>query len=1168
MVSWFANGSLRARMAALLVVVLVLPLGLVTWLDWHQARDHLVAGLQQLLQARGDQVVREIDSFHQAHRTSADRIARLQPVRAFCSAAAEGAPETGPRDNSEAIVQDLLAAHAAGDANLRGAGLLDRAGRVTMGTEAALVGVDLSDRPHVRAAAQGAAVISELHLATPQVAEQPSIAYMAPVLGFDGQPVCVVALWVRAAAFWQALKPYDGLAGPGSHAVVLDALGIRIAHTAGDDEALWRPTGPLEPPEVEALVAQRRFGERTAELLQDMRAAPALYERARASAPAPGAFSAGALPPAAGAPGLETPGSHYSVARRATAVPWTVFYNAPAAQLDAGLAELRKDRLLLLLAIIVPAYGVGLLFVHSIVRPVRALAGMATAVASGNLAARIARPGADELGRLALSFNTMASRIQTEAADLQRAHDEMEARFQARTAELQRANHKLEAQAANRRLAEQAIQEGQLLLEAIVDNSTAVIFVKDMKSRYLMVNRRFRELAHRDEAAILGKTDHELYPADVADSFRANDQRAMAATQALMEEELLPQDDGAHTYLVVKCPLRDRDGRIYGLCGIATDITERKHTEQRLQAQIERLKLLDQITCAIGERQDLRSIYQVAIRSLEERLPVDFACVCHYAAADNALTVSRVGAESQALAAELSLGEHARIEIDSNGLARCVRGELVVEPDIAASPFPFPQRLARGGMGSLVAAPLQSESHVFGILVVARSRADAFSPDDCEFVRQLSAHVALAAQQAQLYQALQQAYDDLRQTQQTFMQQERLRALGQMASGIAHDINNAISPARLYAEGLLEREPGLSERARGSLETIARAIDDVAATVARLREFSRQREPQLALAPVDLNRLVLQVAELTRARWSDIPQQRGAVIRLHTDLAPVLPPVLGIESELREALTNLVFNAVDAMPEGGMLTLRTAAVPAQQGPGHALEGPVVQVEVADSGVGMDDDTRRRCLEPFFTTKGERGTGLGLAMVYGIVQRHGADIRIDSTVGLGTTVRLRFPLPAGVPAVPPAGLLPALSAEPGRRLRILLIDDDPLLLKSLCDTLEADGHVVAAANGGQAGIDAFAAAQRQGMPFEVVITDLGMPYVDGRKVARAVKQHNSTTPVILLTGWGQRLVADSEIPEHVDQVLGKPPKLREVRTALAHSVRQMEERDAAASHEAG
>ena len=568
---------------------------------------------------------------------------------------------------------------------------------------------------------------------------------------------------------------------------------------------------------------------------------------------------------------------------------------------------------------------------------------------------------------------------------------------------------------------------------------------------------------------------------------------------------------------------------------LKAQIIERESTEITLQAQLERLMLLDQISRAIGERQDLQSIYQVAIGSLEERLPVDFACVCRYDAADNSLSVIGVGAHSEALAMDLALLEQSRIVIDQNGLSRAVRGELVYEPDVQAVSFPFPQRLASGGLRALVVAPLQSESRVFGVLVLARRLPQAFSSGDCEFLRQLSTHVALAARQAELHGALQQAYDDLRQSQQAVMQQERLRALGQMASGIAHDINNALSPVALYTETLLEREAHLSERGRGYLTTIARAIDDVAATVARMREFYRQREPHLQPTPVQLNPLVQQALDLTQARWSDMPQQRGIVIRLETELAAELPAILGVESEVREALINLVFNAVDAMPEGGVLTFRTRS-----------DGHSVVVEVADTGVGMDEDTRRRCLEPFFTTKGERGTGLGLAMVYGVTQRHSAQVQIDSAVARGTTVRLTFPVPAMLPDL----AAPAPADAPTRRLCVLIVDDDPLLLKSLCDTLELDGHIVVTANGGQAGIDAFHAARRPDAAFDIVITDLGMPYVDGRHVASAVKASAKAVPVILLTGWGQRLVADGEMPAHVDQVLSKPPKLREVRAALA------------------
>jgi CheY-like chemotaxis protein len=314
-----------------------------------------------------------------------------------------------------------------------------------------------------------------------------------------------------------------------------------------------------------------------------------------------------------------------------------------------------------------------------------------------------------------------------------------------------------------------------------------------------------------------------------------------------------------------------------------------------------------------------------------------------------------------------------------------------------------------------------------------------------------------------------------------------------------------------------------------------------------MREFYRQREPQMALARVDLNRLVDQVVSLTRARWNDLPQERGVVIDLQTELAPDLPGVMGAESEIRDALTNLIFNAVDAMPEGGTLRLRTRLVATSEGEPTGDPADHVYLEVCDTGVGMDDDTRRRCLEPFFTTKGERGTGLGLAMVFGMVQRHSAALEIDSEPDQGTTVRLIFLVATAAVA---QALGPASAARQTSRLRILVVDDDPLLIQSLRDTLEGDGHQVTVADGGQKGIDAVIAAAQRSQPFDVVITDLGMPYVDGRKVAAAVKAASPATPVILLTGWGERLVAENDIPPHVDRVLNKPPKLLQLRNALA------------------
>jgi PAS domain S-box-containing protein len=770
---------------------------------------------------------------------------------------------------------------------------------------------------------------------------------------------------------------------------------------------------------------------------------------------------------------------------------------------DALRTGLQRRVAVLGLITLVFSAGAWLLAEFLIRRPVSALAQASARIAGGDLSARIPEAAySGEMQRLALAHNRMADEIASQLEALKISEE----RF-------------------------------RLLLDGVKDYA---ILMLDPGGRIVTWNEGGRRLEGYAGAEIIGQSMERFYtPEDVA-AGKAPQMLALAAAEGRCEDEgWRVRKDGTRFYAnVVLTALRDGKGELLGFSKITRDVTERWEAEKRIRAQLEHLNLLDHITRATGERQDLKNIFQVLVRSLEDSLPIDFGCVCLYDPTGNVLRISCVGVKSEALASELAMGEKASIDVDENGLGRCVRGDLVYEPDIGASGFSFPMRLASGGLRSLVMAPLRSESTVFGVLVVARREAGAFDSVECEFLRQLSEHMGLAVHHAQLYESLQQAYDDLRQTQAVMMQEERLRALGQMASGIAHDVNNALSPVSLYTESLLETEKNLSDRARAYLETIRRAVEDVANTVGRMREFYRQREQQLELAPVDVNQMVLQVLDLTKARWSDMAQSRGVVIQVLTELSSVPPRLMGVESEIRDALTNLVFNAVDAMPEGGTLTLRTRL---RAGP----EQPAIAVEVADTGIGMNEETRQHCLEPFFTTKGERGTGLGLAMVFGMARRHSCEIEIDSAPGAGTTMRLIFAIPTEI--APEKGQ-PAVLEVPSR-LRLLLIDDDPVLLRSLRDALESDGHITVTAHGGESGIAQLRASLERGESYAAVITDLGMPHMDGRKVAAAVKEVSPGLPVILLTGWGQRLMAEGDIPPHVDRVLAKPPKLRDLREAL-------------------
>lgn len=252
------------------------------------------------------------------------------------------------------------------------------------------------------------------------------------------------------------------------------------------------------------------------------------------------------------------------------------------------------------------------------------------------------------------------------------------------------------------------------------------------------------------------------------------------------------------------------------------------------------------------------------------------------------------------------------------------------------------------------------------------------------------------------------AYEQLRQSQQSIVQQERLRALGQMASGVAHDINNSLTPIIGYTDFLLEERALPPEESRKCLQFIRAAAGEISHTVDQVRQFYRGRDEEETLPPLDLNQLATEMIERTRPRWQASAQQGGRAIVLETLFLKGLPRILENESELREAISNLILNAVDAMPQGGTLTISTGLVDRTPAVETRPKQRHVCLEVRDTGVGMDEMTRQRCLEPFFTTKGPRGRGLGLAMVYGLVRRHEGAIEISSQPGAGTAVRLLFP----------------------------------------------------------------------------------------------------------------------------------------------------------------
>ncbi len=395
-------------------------------------------------------------------------------------------------------------------------------------------------------------------------------------------------------------------------------------------------------------------------------------------------------------------------------------------------------------------------------------------------------------------------------------------------------------------------------------------------------------------------------------------------------------------------------------------------------------------------------------------------------------------------------------------------------------------------------------------------------------------HLQLQAQNQTLEIKVAERTRELREMQQQVVAQERLRAFGEMAGGIVHDFNNALMSVIGYSEMLLNDNEMLSdlETARKYLQIMNTAGQDASQVISRLRDFYRPREVTDVFSRVDLNEIIEQAVPLTQPKWKGQALAEGRAINVELDLAK-LPAISGNAGELREVITNLIFNAVDAMPTGGAITLRSS-----------VEDGQAVLEVSDTGSGMSEEVRARCLEPFFSTKGDKGTGLGLSMVFGIVKRHEGSVEIASELGKGTTFRLRLPaILEGFAAVDDTG------APLDRTLHVLIVDDEPVSREVLASYLKSDGHSVVSAVNAEVALDCLRAAQ-----FDLVMTDHAMPGMNGVQLAAEVRQLRADHPLILVTGFAvDSMAPEGGVPDF-DVVLRKPVSRRDLRRALVSVMR--------------
>jgi len=591
------------------------------------------------------------------------------------------------------------------------------------------------------------------------------------------------------------------------------------------------------------------------------------------------------------------------------------------------------------------------------------------------------------------------------------------------------------------------------------------------------------------------------------------------------------------SWLEVESVFQDmlNDPHVAGLVINSRDVTARKRAEQ----QVENRERQQAAVAELGQRAlvggALAELMEVAVDLVARTLDVECGAILEL----------RPDTRDFVLRASVGWppGFLGRVVDDGGTISQPAFTQLRREPVIvddlrAETRFKPSTPLRERGVVSGVSVIISDPATPFGVLEAHTTRRRAFTDDDVYFLQAIANVIAAGLERVHVEDELQRSnlrleetLTQLRATQQQVIQHERLRALGQMASGIAHDFNNSLGMVVGFLELLLVRPGALDdmEKVRHYLEMMETAALDAARVVSRLREFYRFREDNDVLVPTPLNQVIEQAISLTQPRWKDQALAQGVSVRVETDLAEI-PTVLGNETELREVMTNLIFNGVDALAVAGTVTIRTRE-----------EGERVVLQVQDSGGGMTEEVRQHCLEPFFTTKGHRGSGMGLAMTYGIVVRHKGSIQVESEVGKGTTVTITLPVGQQVAIDRP---LEPRRDDARRPLSVLVVDDAGPLRQILREFLIADGHTVETANDGVEGLRKYLEGH-----FDLVVTDRAMPEMNGDQLAAAIKERAPTQPIILLTGFGEMMQAAGERPEGVDLVVSKPVTLKTLRLAV-------------------
>ncbi len=623
---------------------------------------------------------------------------------------------------------------------------------------------------------------------------------------------------------------------------------------------------------------------------------------------------------------------------------------------------------------------------------------------------------------------------------------------------------------SDQKLSEAAMRASERQLLAFVDNSPALIFIKDLEGRYLLVNSRFAAAFGLRREEIQGKFDRDFSTPEEFEKYRAHDQRIMESGQSLESEEWATLPDGPHCYMVSKFPLTDAHGKITGFCGIATDMTDRRKVEDALRRSEKRYRQL------VETARDL--IFTLSPEGIVISL-------------NNALSQATGWVVDDWLGKHYSetLPDEVREEAEVQ-FARALAGERMPL-------FELPLKTKDGGMITMevTITPLMEGEKVVGLFGVGRDVTDRKRMES-----------------------------ELRQLQ-------KMESVGQLAAGVAHDFNNILTVIQGNTSLLLANQPEPGQQ--DLLDQVLDASQRAANLTKQLLAFSRKQVLQRKL--MNLNEVSSQMTQM-------LDRILGEDITLEFQYDTDLPYIKADISMIEQVILNLAVNARDAMPKGGYLRISTEAVAIDAAycrhQPQATPGEFVRLSVSDTGSGISPENLTLIFEPFFTTKEfGKGTGLGLATVYGIIKQHQGWVEVDSTIGKGTVFRMYLPAVEAAPTGKTEALSKSTSPDKKGFETILVVEDDGMVRRMLETMLSMGGYNVLSA---ASGAEALQVWKTQGSKVNLLLTDMVMPGgITGKELAEELRLERPTLRVLISSGYSSELVSGGEALPPKTWFLAKP-----------------------------